>query len=365
MRIAFYSPIAKPSDTIPSGISRVGALLVQALQAAGHTVDTPPLPRSYEGKGDATRQTHIFSECENAAVNYLEAIALGRESRPDLWFSYHVYYKSPDWIGPHVAKTLGIPYVIAEGSHAPKREHGPWSLGHAGTTKALQAADRLLAMTNFDRVCLEWIAKDRVRDLKPFIDPAPFISGPPAACRGKLLTAVGMMRNERKRMSFELLAKAVRLLPDLELNLEMIGDGAYRSEIERMFLPALSGHTIYFSGASTHRDMPMHLNASAVLAWPGIGEAYGLIYLEAQAAGQAIVACRDRGVPDVVRENETALLSEPGDVAAYAANLRRVLTDEPLRERLGTQGQAFVKAERGVTAAARTLRHILAELKIT
>ncbi len=363
MRIAFYSPIATPSETTPSGISRVGALLVQALQAAGHTVDTPPLPRSYEGNGDAARQAHIFSECENAATNYLEAIALGKEPRPDLWFSYHVYYKSPDWIGPRVAKTLGIPYLIAEGSHAPKRAKGPWALGHEATTSALQSADRLLAMTSFDRVCLEWIGKDRVRDLKPFIDPTPFISGPPAACRGKLLVAVGMMRNERKRASYELLAKAVRLLTDLELNLEIIGDGTYRAEIERMFLPARDGHTVYFSGASSQRDMPTHLSASAILAWPGIGEAYGLIYLEGQAAGQAIVACRDRGVPDVVRDNETALLSEPGNPEAYAANLRRVLIDEPLRERLGTAAQAFVKTEHSIQAAAKTLRNVIAELR--
>jgi glycosyltransferase involved in cell wall biosynthesis len=217
-------------------------------------------------------------------------------------------------------------------------------------------------MTTFDRVCLEWIGKDRVRDLKPFIDPTPFVSGPPAACRGNLLIAVGMMRNERKRKSYALLAEAVRLLSDLEINLEIIGDGAYRAEIEPMFLPALDGHTVHFSGASSQRDMPMHLGASAILAWPGIGEAYGLIYLEAQAAGQAIVACRDRGVPDVVRENETALLSEPGDVAAYAANLRRVITDEPQREKLGTSAQAFVQSERSVGTASQTLRQIFAEL---
>ena len=363
MRIAFYSPIAKPNEATPSGISRVGALLVQALQTAGYVVDIPPLPRSYEGEGDAARQSQLFSECENAATNYLEAIALGKEPRPDLWFSYHVYYKSPDWIGPHVAKLLGIPYVIAEGSHAPKRAKGPWALGHDATTRALQAADRLLAMTSFDRICLEWIDKARVRDLKPFIDPTPFMCGPPSACRGNLALAHGMMRNERKRASFALLAAAVAKLPDLDINLEIIGDGVYRREIEQMFEPRSPLHTIYFSGAVTPREIPNRVAASAILAWPGIGEAYGIAYLEAQAAGLAIVACRDRGVPDVVLENRTALLSEPGDVAAYAANLRRAITDTKLREDLGAAAQTFVVAERSVTAAAKNLRQILSELQ--
>jgi glycosyltransferase involved in cell wall biosynthesis len=363
MRIAFYSPIARPNDETPSGVSRVGALLIRALRAGGYRVDEPPLPRSYEGKGDAGRQAHIFSECENAATNYLEAIALGKEPRPDLWFSYHVYYKSPDWIGPHVAKSLAIPYLIAEGSHAPKRAKGRWAFGHEATTKALQTADRLLAMTSFDRVCLEWIDKTRVRDLKPFIDPTPYVSGPPSACRSNMALAVGMMRNDRKRASFALLAAALAHLTDIDLNLEIVGDGSYRKEIEAMFKPRAANHTIYFTGESPQREMPIHFGASAIFAWPGIGEAYGLSYLEAQAAGLAIVACRDRGVPDVVKDGETALLSEPGDAKAYASNLRRALTDEALRERLGTAARAFVTSERSVKAAAAKLNTIIGDLK--
>jgi glycosyltransferase involved in cell wall biosynthesis len=362
MRVAFYSPIAKPSDTTPSGISRVGALLVQALQTAGHTVDTPPLPRSYEGKGDAARQAHIFSECENAATNYLEAIALGREPRPDLWFSYHVYYKSPDWIGPHVAKSLGIPYVVAEGSHAPKREKGPWSLGHEGTTKALQTADRLLAMTSFDRVCLEWIDKDRVRDLKPFIDTAPFSSTPAGDHR---IIAVGMMRNERKRQSYMHLATVFRMFPKFGLELKIIGDGVYRTEIEEMFMPVMKKHRVTFAGTVPSHDVPHHLASAGILAWPGIGEAYGLVYLEAQAAGLAVVACSNRGVTDVTRDGVTALLSEPGGYGSYADNLWRMIREPELRAEFGANARAFVQSEHSITAASLTLNRIFAELKST
>jgi glycosyltransferase involved in cell wall biosynthesis len=362
MRIAFYSPIAKPDLETPSGISRVGALLVRALEDAGHTVAVVSLPRSFEGKGDPARQRYLFAECEKAARNYLEGVANGREPRPDFWFSYHVYYKSPDWIGPRVAKTLNIPYVIAEASHAPKRAKGPWAFAHDGATKAIESADRLLAMTSFDRVCLEWIAEDRVRDLKPFIDPAPFTRDVTGDAARNLVIAVGMMRNERKLASYRLLAEALSLISYPQLNLEIAGDGPYRGEIEAMFEPAQKFHAVTFSGAVAAHDMPLHLEKSGVLAWPGIGEAYGLAYLEAQAAGLAVVACRDRGVPDVVREGETALLSEPGDVAAYADNLLRMITDRSLREKFGNAAPAFVQNERSIEAASRALTGILAEI---
>jgi glycosyltransferase involved in cell wall biosynthesis len=362
MRVAFYSPIAQPHATTPSGVSRVGALLVDAIKRAGNTVDTPPLPRSYEGRGDLARQKHLFSECENAATNYLEAIALGREPRPDLWFSYHVYYKSPDWIGPHVAKTLGIPYIVAEGSHAPKRSNGPWALGHEGTTKALQAADRLLALTSFDRVCLEWIAKDRVRDLRPFIDASPFAERARklSSDRPRLLT-VCMMRNDRKRASCLMLAAALKRLPQ-QVKLTIVGDGEHRAEIDQAF-KSTNQPGVKFLGAIPHNELPQVMAAHDIFAWPGIGEAYGLVYLEAQAAGLPVVACSDRGVPDVVMPTETALLSKVGDDDTYAQNLQTLIADTAMRQRMSQRARRFVVEERDIAAAANHLRTILGELR--
>ena len=362
MHIAFYSPIAEPHAAKPSGIARVGALLVRALEQAGHTVAVAQLPHSFDGRGDPARQQHIVSECDTATTGYLEAVASGREPRPDLWFSYHVYYKSPDWIGPRVARKLKIPYLIAEGSHAPKRSDGPWALGHEGATKALQAADRLLAMTSFDRVCLESLAKNRVRDLKPFIDTAPFAKVA-RANRGNAptLLAVGMMRNERKLVSYRLLAKALAKIPTLT-TLTIAGDGDHRREVERAF--ALTPrHHVRILGAVAHDQLPALMAQSDILAWPGVGEAYGLIYLEAQAAGLPVVACNDRGVPDVVRDGETALLSAPNDADAYAKNITTLLQDEARRRTMGEAARRFVVGERGIAAAAATLRTIIAELK--
>ena len=102
-----------------------------------------------------------------------------------------------------------------------------------------------------------------------------------------------------------------------------------------------------------------------IFAWPGLGEAYGLAFLEAQAAGLPVVACSDRGVPDVTRADNTALLSPPGETVAYAANLRRLLGDSHLRTQMGERARDFVLKERSVEAAARTLRASFAELGLT
>src|SRR5258708_24281091 len=66
------------------------------------------------------------------------------DERPELWFTYHLYYKAPDWLGPAVSEALGIPYVIAEASYAPKRAHGPWAFGHEGSAAAIRKAALVL-----------------------------------------------------------------------------------------------------------------------------------------------------------------------------------------------------------------------------
>jgi glycosyltransferase involved in cell wall biosynthesis len=357
-RAAFYSPMTAPDATAASGAPRMSALLQRALAAAGVDVLRPDLPRTYDGRGDRGAQL-LLKEASERVAQALIRTYRGDPAKPELWFSYHVYYKSPDWIGPAVARALDIPYVIAEGSHAPKRAGGPWAVGHDGSTAALKAANRLLAMTRFDRVCLDQVAPGQVCDLKPFIDTVPFANARPRGEDVPHFVAVGMMRNERKRASYALLAGALRRLGDLPLTLTVAGDGPFRSEIEAMFASAAPAHAVRFLGTIDAAQIPALLASGDIFAWPGFGEAYGLAFLEAQAAGLPVVACRDRGVPDAVHEGETALLSPVDDPDAYAANLRRLAADAALRGTMGEKARRFVHEERSLQTASATLRRVI------
>ena len=52
--------------------------------------------------------------------------------------------------------------------------------------------------------------------------------------------------------------------------------------------------------------------------WPGTGEAYGIAYMEAQAAGLPVVAQKTAGVPEVVKDGVTGTLTAAGDASAFA-----------------------------------------------
>jgi glycosyltransferase involved in cell wall biosynthesis len=64
-------------------------------------------------------------------------------------------------------------------------------------------------------------------------------------------------------------------------------------------------------------------------------EGFGLVYLEAGAYGLPVVGTRTGGVPDAIRDGETGILVEPGDVDGISAAILRLLTNPQELKRMG------------------------------
>jgi len=171
MRVAFYAPLKPPDHPVPSGDRRIARLLIQALRTGGHAVEVASRLRSRDGGGDAKRQRRIRDAGRHTAARL---IARHRHDPPDLWFTYHLYHKAPDWIGPTVSSALSIPYVAAEASHAAKQASGPWREGHLAAAAGIAAARRLLVFDPLDLpgVTAVVAAPERLVQMPPFLDIA-------------------------------------------------------------------------------------------------------------------------------------------------------------------------------------------------
>ena len=373
MRIAFYAPLKSPTHGTPSGDRRVAGLLMDALAFAGHRVELASTFRSYDGDGDGERQKALRSQGAMVAEQLAEQYrATPAESRPQLWFTYHLYYKAPDWLGPAVSEALGIPYVIAEASHAAKRAHGPWVLGHEASVAAIQRAALVLYPSRDDLDGLKQIAEERrLVHLPPFLDLAPYRAavGRRDELRAQLarernldpavpwIAVVAMMRAGDKLASYRALAAALNTLDDLPWQLVIAGDGAVRPEVEKLF-----DTRACFLGSLRQRRIAEVLAASDLSAWPAVNEAYGMALLEAQAAGVPVVSCRTRGVPDVVQDGRTGVLVPYGDEDALADAVRSLLSSAEKRRDLGAEAARYVAAERSLEAAAERIQSALAAL---
>ncbi len=96
---------------------------------------------------------------------------------------------------------------------------------------------------------------------------------------------------------------------------------------------------VHFLGRTDRSKTVALFKGCSFFVLPSRMEPFGIVNLEAMAAGKAIIASRVGGVPEVVLDGETGILVPPEEVAALATALRQLTTDAPLRERLANNGR--------------------------
>jgi glycosyltransferase involved in cell wall biosynthesis len=341
-------------------------LLLKALRKAGFAPEIASRLRTHDKQGDGDFQERVrqesFAEAERLIAHYRSLTA---SRRPALWFTYHVYYKAPDWIGPRVADALGIPYAIAEGSRATKRADGPWALGHVGAERALDRANLIFGMTANDRSGLQLArpANQSLIDLPPFLDEAewhaPLARAPQIDEIPRLLT-VAMMRPGDKYESYRILSQALAQQRHLSWSLDIVGDGEARRDVVALFAPLAS--RVRFHGIGESRVLQAFYESADIFVWPAVNEAYGMVLLEAQLFGIPVIAGNFGGVGSVVKNGETGFLTPPGDIDAFAKNVSALIEDPTNRRRMGEAARAFVVGERNLSQAATRLHDAILPL---
>ncbi len=376
MRVAFYAPLKPPDHPVPSGDRRVARLFMDALRAGGNTAELASDFRSYDGVGDPAVQAALRAQGRELAKALIAECQTGPvDARPELWFTYHLYHKAPDWLGPAVASTLQIPYVVAEASHAPKQADGAWDIGYQAAAKAIAVADLVLSPTRLDMECLEGLVapSHRLEWFPPFLDAAPYAAPDPARSRAEWaarlnldparpwLLCVAMMRPGDKALSYRQLADALTRLLDVDWHLVVVGDGPAAADIRRDLENRLPGRC-GFAGALDQHELPPAYRACDLYVWPAVREAFGMAFLEAQAAGLPVVAGATGGVADVVLDGETGVLVAPDDAVAFADAVHDLLVDSKRRADMAVRASRFVSEGRDLAAAARRLNTLLAEI---
>lgn len=374
MHIAFYAPMKPPDHPVPSGDRRMAQLLIRALGLAGHRVSIASRLRSYDGAGEPAAQRRIRTAAERAAERYA---ARRRQDAPDLWFTYHCYHKAPDYIGPRVADALGIPFVVADASVAPKQAAGPWSEGYAAANAAVRRADRIIA---FDPVDVPGVAalragEDTIVTLRPLAED----TAPDAAVRADVradaraglaqtlgldpsipwLATAAMMRPGAKMRSYRVLANALRRLTDKRWALLIAGDGAARPEVEAAFA-GLDG--VRFLGQIDDAAVRRLYRATDLAAWPAVDESYCMALVEAQAAGLPAVAGNRPGIAAVIDDGTTGLLTPVGDADAFARALASLI-DMPARRGAMAAAAAHIAQRFDLRSSAARLDAILRSVR--
>jgi glycosyltransferase involved in cell wall biosynthesis len=341
--------------------------LRDVLRSAGHHVKT--LDRARSGKGLIAPE-HQKIQRDAARARYANALDArqhkSKAGRIDLWLTYHCYYKKPDWVGAALARQAGIPYVLAEVSHAPKRAGGPWNLGHRQVAASIRAADLILNFNPIDANCVRPLMKRGavLLDVPPFIDTKPFAAAAKLRAKHRAalkrryklddqapwLLSVAMMRPGDKLASYRVLGEAIAKVKRHDWRLLVVGDGAAKADVEAALAPMADRVT--YLGEMGADKLPALYAAADLYLWPAINEAWGMTLLEAQAAGLPVIAGRTGGVPNVVCENDTGLLTPIGDAAQFAAAVERLLADPMRRREMGERARTYAAQRHDKRVAA-------------
>ena len=242
---------AEEPATIPPlpGDRAMARLLLKALGAAGFAPSSSQARlRTLDRAGDAglpgcRRRSDARAEAD-APRSQRYRDACRPSERPRLWFTYHVYYKAPDWIGPAVSpRRCGIPYVRCGGlARAGKRAARPLGRGPPGAEAALDRADAIFVMTERGprgSGAARPAAARASSICRPSSTRAMAGRRPARRPRRRRRRAAAHRRDDAARRQARLLPHAGRRLcascRTPAWTLDIVGDGEARREVETLF----------------------------------------------------------------------------------------------------------------------------------
>ena len=144
---------------------------------------------------------------------------------------------------------------------------------------------------------------------------------------------------------FDVLIEALR---HLDATAIIVGEGPLRHDLLRLAQQRGVADRLILAGMLSRDDLKVHLHAARLYAFPSVGaaEAFGIVQLEAMAAGLPIVNTNlPAAVPHVTRHGHEALTVPPNDPAALAAVIAQLLADRALAQRLGAAGRRRATTE--------------------
>jgi glycosyltransferase involved in cell wall biosynthesis len=139
-----------------------------------------------------------------------------------------------------------------------------------------------------------------------------------------------------------------------DVALLVVGDGPLRASLER-FADALDlKAAVHFLGARQGL-VEETLAAADIVVVPSLLEGFGLVALEAMAAGRPCVVSRTGGLPEIVEDDDSGILVPAGDVTALTSALDRLVSNPDLRARMGRRGRAVVEARFDIRVGVRQI----------
>jgi len=327
----------------------VTATPLNIVQGSGTFAGIHVLARALEQLGAAvdfaTPQTRIRNfTLQRLWFNY----ALGR--RPTQGYDAVVGF---DMDGFRMAARGGVPHIASiKGIIADEMrfERGPtrWSMALQAACEArhVRRADAVITTSQYAarrlrelyRVRQDITVVPELIDLRSWRALFQTYRAAPREGKFTVLTVCRFYPRKRLHLLLEAAARVRRHIAGLEVRI--VGGGPEQPRLTRLWRELRLEDTVTWLGDLSQAALAVEYNRSDVFCLPSVQEGFGIVFLEAMAAGKPIVAARAAAVAEVVPQG---VLVEPESSAALASALLELHRDAARRTALGCEGRRIVE----------------------
>ncbi|MBI4523155.1 MAG: glycosyltransferase [Deltaproteobacteria bacterium] len=257
------------------------------------------------------------------------------------------------WLGRMLRRLRGIPcihYIHGEELMAEK----PLRFYSRGALPALRQAEAVIAVSHFTRteVLRRGVPEDRVHLITNGVDIDRFTPGPKDGeilkrygIEGKkILLTVG--RVERRKGHEAVIRALPRVLGAHPGTVYMIvGEGSDTGRLRSLAREMGLEERVFFTGVVPAEELAKYYRTADLFVMPnrtlenGDTEGFGLVFLEANACGKAVIGGNAGGVPDAIVDGKTGILINGESIETVAHSITRLLEDERLASRMGHAGR--------------------------
>lgn len=356
-----FKPLDHPN---PSGDLIIGRELFNHLAQKGHEIELASRLRCrWIYYRPSTLLRYLF---ERSRV--VERLA---KTKPDLWLTYHSYYKAPDLLGRYCSKKLNIPYVIFQGIYSTKRRKQLTTrAGYFLNKKSLLTADHIFTNKKRDYQNLTRILPtNRLDYVAPGINPDCFsfsktdrqsLHNDWKLRNETVIMTAAMMRPGVKSEGIDTVIECCAKLHETGNRIKLIiaGDGEQREKLNKKANQLIPGKVI-FLGKIARDQLYKYYSAADLFVFPGVNESLGMVYLEAQSCRLPVVAYKDWGGGEAAIDKETGLLAEYSAPENFLNNMRLLVENKGLRQTLGHAAQKHIRANHNLQINYANLEDVL------
>jgi phosphatidylinositol alpha-1,6-mannosyltransferase len=289
-------------------------------------------------------------------LTLFEGLRLLATERPDIIHAGDLF--PPGLSALAIKKMLGMPYVVychgEEITQIDFRRHQP-----KVRNQIYRHADGIVAASTFAQQNLLriGISPDRIRQITPGVDCERFQPRPKNAelvrqygLEGKqvLLTVARLVRRKGHAIVLEAVA---RLAPKMrDLRYLIVGEGPEREQLERQCRDLGIAENVIFAGHTPDEllvDFYNLCDAFIMINRESRGdiEGFGMVFLEANAAGRPVIGGLSGGAAQAVVQDVTGLLVNPDSPEEAAAAIEQLMTNQPMRRRMSETGLRRARQE--------------------